>query len=328
MSLRTVIPLALASVALTGCSGNQAILNAGGPQSGRILNLWWLLVWISIIVYVLVVLFLFAALLRQRKQQPTEASMRRTVTTATAATVITLFIILVASVRTGNALASVPALNAMNIEVKGHQWWWEINYPDFRPDQQVGTANEIHIPVGRPIRLKVTADDVIHSVWIPALAGKIDAIPSRQNMMWLQADKPGLYRGQCAEYCGLQHAHMVLFVVAESPEDFNKWLENQRKPAPTPNNPTLARGQQVFMNSPCVVCHTIRGTGANGQVAPDLTHVSSRQTIAAGTLPNNRGSLGGWITDSQRVKPGNRMPPINIASEDLDPLISYLGSLR
>lgn len=315
-------------MALTGCSGNQAMLNAGGPQSGRIENLFWLFLWISIIVYVLVAGFLFAALLLPRRERTQEASLKRAITGATIVTVVILFVMLVASVRTGNALASIPSLDAMNIEITGHQWWWEINYPDFRPDQQVGTANEIHIPAGRPIRLKVTADDVIHSVWIPALNGKIDAIPSRQNMLWVQADRPGVFRGQCAEYCGLQHAHMVLYVVAESPENFNKWLENQRKPAPEPADPALVRGKQVFLSSSCVVCHTIRGTTANGHVAPDLTHLSSRQWIAAGTLPNNRGSLGGWITDSQRVKPGNHMPPANVASEDLEPLLSYLGSLR
>src|SRR5689334_9692436 len=160
------VPLVIATTLLTGCSGNQAILNAGGPQSGRIENLFWFFIWIAIIVYVLVCAFLFIALLRRRRERVQESGMKRAVTMATIVTTIILFVMLVASVRTGNALASVPSTNAMNVEIKGHQWWWEINYPDFRPDQQVGTANEIHIPVGRPIRLKVTADDVIHSVWI------------------------------------------------------------------------------------------------------------------------------------------------------------------
>src|SRR5581483_3963525 len=308
-------------------AGTQSALHPAGPQAARIYDLYLLQMWVCGIVWVLVVAALFIALWKRRGSSD-ERRMTRVVTACGVVTALILLGFIVASAMTGRAFATVPANNAMNIEITGHQWWWEIQYPDYIPSKRVTTANEIHIPTGRPIRFKVTSHDVIHSFWIPNLSGKLDLIPAHVNMTWLQADSPGVWRGQCAEFCGLQHANMSLLVIAESPEKFNAWIEDQRKPGAAPATPEQMRGQQVFLNGPCVLCHTIGGTQALATVGPDLTHLASRHTIAAGTLINTRGNLAGWITDAQRIKPGNRMPPVNVPSEDLQPLLTYLESLQ
>src|ERR1051326_3475232 len=190
----------------------------------------------------------------------------------------------------------------MVVEVTASQWWWAIRYPNSDPSQIVITANEIHIPVGRAVMVREVALDVIHSFWVPNLQGKIDLIPSRVNTVWIQADHAGRFRGQCAEFCGLQHAHMALWVVAEAPEQFKKWMDHQLQPAVPPSDPAKAQGQHVFLDSACALCHAITGTSAAGQNGPDLTHFGSRLTIAAGTLPNNKGNMGGWISDPQTIK--------------------------
>jgi cytochrome c oxidase subunit 2 len=191
----------------------------------------------------------------------------------------------------------------------------------------VVTANEIHIPVGRPVLINTHSQDVIHSFWMPELHGKRDLIPGHPSAIWLQADRPGVFQGQCAEFCGLQHAHMRLIVVAEPEETFQAWLEAQRQSAQPPRDPLAERGMHVFVSGPCALCHAIRGTDAAGHVAPDLTHIASRATLAAGTLPNTPGHLAGWIIDSQSVKPGNAMPSMSLSPEDLQALLAYLGNL-
>jgi cytochrome c oxidase subunit 2 len=190
------------------------------------------------------------------------------------------------------------------------------------------TANEIHIPVGQPVEFQLKSRDVIHSFWVPTLHGKRDLIPRHVTTMTLQADRPGVYRGQCAEFCGYQHAHMAILVVAEPLEQFAAWLEHQRRPAAEPSDARQQRGQEVFLSAPCVMCHTIRGTLAGGRVAPDLTHIAGRHTLAAGTLPNTPGHLAGWIIDPQHIKPGNRMPAHSLNADDLQALLAYLGSLK
>jgi cytochrome c oxidase subunit 2 len=192
----------------------------------------------------------------------------------------------------------------------------------------VTTANEIHIPVGRPVRFEVVAGDVIHSFWIPELAGKTDLIPGQRNVMWLEADHPGVYRGQCAEYCGMQHSKMAMSVVADPPAAFGAWLARQRLPAASPSDPDMVAGEAVFTTSACALCHTIRGTPARGRVGPDLTHLASRRMIAAGTLPNTRGYLAGWIANPQALKPGNVMPAVPLRPTELQVLITYLQSLN
>lgn len=216
----------------------------------------------------------------------------------------------------------------LHIEVIGEQYWWRIRYLDASGTPRFETANEIHLPTGEPVQLHLRSADVIHSLWVPSLHGKLDLIPGRVNIMHMQANERGVFRGQCAEYCGAQHAKMGLLIIAQSPEEFAAWQANQAKEATTPTDGMLAVGSDLFLES-CASCHTIRGTPADGVLGPDLTHVASRRTLAAALLPNNLGALQGWIADSQTLKPGNRMPAFNsLPAEDLHALGHYVESLR
>jgi cytochrome c oxidase subunit 2 len=237
--------------------------------------------------------------------------------------------LIVISVSAGKAISdrAMPA-NALTIEVTGTQWWWNVRYLNDDPSQVFITANEIHIPVGRPVMIRGASLDVIHSFWVPGLQGKRDLIPSRVTTEWFRADRPGRFRGQCAEFCGLQHAHMALWVVAEDANQFNQWRAKQLENAAAPATPSQEQGQQIFLQKACVLCHTIRGTGAAGSNGPDLTHVASRISIAAGTLPNNRGNLAGWIADPQSIKPGNHMATVPLRAEEMQPLLDYLEALQ
>jgi cytochrome c oxidase subunit 2 len=217
---------------------------------------------------------------------------------------------------------------AATIQIIGHRWWWEVRYLDRDPTKTIETANEIHVPVGEPVRLQLTSADVIHSFWVPQLAGKTDVIPGQTNIVWLEADTAGVYRGACTEYCGLQHANMAPVVIAEPPAAFQSWAAAQRASAATPTDPDAAAGLAVFQKSACATCHAIRGTDALGRVGPDLTHLASRVTLAAGTLENTRGNLAGWIGNSQAIKPGNDMPVMTIAPKDLQALLAYLETLQ
>jgi cytochrome c oxidase subunit II len=316
----------------------QSILDPVGPMSARIENLWWFIFAITVIAFFVTWAFLAgaAAKRRVREQLPPdihpdpnlEQRRLRWVIVFTAITVILLFAILGHTVVTTKQVNYVRGSSPLNIQVYGHQWWWEVQYPNPDASMWVTTANEIHLPVGVPVVLQTGSRDVIHSFWAPNIQGKRDLIPGQQNAIWLQVDKEGIYRGQCAEFCGHQHAHMAFYVIAESPEKFHAWLDQQRKPAPDPSNDVLAHGRDVFVKGTCVMCHTIRGTNAGSRVGPDLTHVGGRLSIAAGTLPNNPGALGGWIADPQSIKPGVRMPPNPLPSQDLQALVAYLQSLK
>jgi cytochrome c oxidase subunit 2 len=309
----------------------QSALHPAGPQAASISHLWWLMFWTCSAVYVLVIAALLTAIARRRTDAHTptgERALKRAVVGATAATIVILFGLLIASVATGRAVASLGAAEALVINVTGNQWWWDVTYENPTPSLQVKTANELHIPVGRQIRIQLKSNDVIHSFWVPNLHGKMDLIPGRQNALWLQADKPGVYRGQCAEYCGLQHANMALTVIAESADDFERWIVAQRKPAPPPSTPEQQRGMEIVERGPCAMCHAVMGTAAGGRTAPDLTHVATRSTIAAGTSPNTRGYLAGWIIDPQHMKPGAKMPPTGLSAEELHAVLAYLETLR
>jgi cytochrome c oxidase subunit II len=212
----------------------------------------------------------------------------------------------------------------LTIDVVGHQWWWEVRYPA----SGVVTANEIHIPVGVRVRVVATTADVIHSFWVPELNRKIDTIPGRRNEVLLDAEHAGVYRGQCAEFCGLQHAHMSLLVYAEPPARFHAWLAAERRPAVRPRSALARRGRAVFLAASCADCHRIRGTSADAAVGPDLTHVASRDGLAAETIPNTSTELADWIHDPQHFKPGNRMPAVGISTGRLDAVVAYLESLR
>jgi cytochrome c oxidase subunit 2 len=224
------------------------------------------------------------------------------------------------------AVNAPPRSTPLTIEVTGQQWWWKIRYLDDDPSRVLTTANEIHIPVGEPVRVKLIGADVIHSFWVPALSGKTDTIPGQINVTWLEARDPGIYRGQCTEYCGPQHAHMGFIVVAEPPADFKAWRDAQLQPAPAPSA-EMAEGEHM-VEFHCGACHTVRGTDAGGTVAPDLTHLMSRRTLAAATLPNTAGNLTGWIADPQGVKPETRMPRLDLSGPELQAVEGYLETLR
>jgi cytochrome c oxidase subunit II len=312
----------------------QSVLVPAGVQAFSIHRLWLLMFWVTVVVFVVTLGFVATALMygsaRSRSQTPPTSprALTRSVATAVTATVFVLVGLLVVSVRTGRTIASLHADSAVTVNLIGHQWWWEIHYEDSVPSRRVLTANELHIPINRPVVLKVTSRDVIHSFWVPNLQGKRDLIPGYITAVWLQADRPGTFRGQCAEFCGLQHAHMALEVVAESEQDFEGWLDAMRQPGRDPPQFTTTRGQEVFMRARCAGCHAIRGTEASGHLAPDLTHVASRSTLGAGTLPNTPENLVAWIRDPQRVKPGNQMPPNPLSDENLQALVAYLETLR
>jgi cytochrome c oxidase subunit 2 len=212
----------------------------------------------------------------------------------------------------------------MTIEVVGHQWFWEVRYPG----TTAVTANEIHIPVGARVNVVARTADVIHSFWVPQLNRKIDMIPGHTNRIALQAERPGRYRGQCAEFCGAQHAHMGMYVVAEPPQRFKAWLAAQAAPRRAPATPEEQRGERVFLANACAGCHTLRGTSAAGDIGPDLTHVASRSTLAALALPNTPAALTEWVRDPQHAKPGNRMPALHLPDRDLRDVVAYLESLR
>jgi cytochrome c oxidase subunit 2 len=217
-----------------------------------------------------------------------------------------------------------PKQTALTIDVIGHQWWWEIRYPG----TDAITANEIHIPVGTKVNVIATSADVIHSFWVPQLARKIDEVPGRQNRVLLYAAKPSRYRGQCAEFCGFQHANMSLFVVAQSRGAFHTWLSDVAAPAARPTTPTAKAGERVFMANQCASCHMIRGTPAQGLIGPDLTHVASRRTLAAATIRNTPAELRAWISDPQGIKPASRMPNLGLSATDYNEIAAYLEGLH
>ena len=320
------------SVLTAACSGVQNPLNPAGPQASAIAELTWLFLGVCAVTYVLTVAAAAWAVMRKRRATDDAPETARRlgwiIVAATGVTVTILVALTITSVVAGRGLLSPTAPGAITVNVVGHQWWWDFIYDDVSPNQVVSSPNELHVPVGVPVVLKAESRDVIHSFWVPNLHGKRDLIPGFATHTWIRADKPGVYRGQCAEFCGHQHAHMAFLVVAEPMNDFLAWIERQRRGAPAPSNATAQRGHDVFMQGPCVMCHTIRGTAAGSRVGPDLTHVAGRQTLAAGTLPMTRGHLAGWISNSQSIKPGNRMPPIVVSGEDLQALVAYLETLR
>jgi cytochrome c oxidase subunit 2 len=229
----------------------------------------------------------------------------------------------------GSAMqANMPGMKP-DILVTGHQWWWEVQYLDGGPDQQFTTANEIHIPVERSINIELRSADVMHSFWVPSLHGKVDLIPGLPNYIRLEASSPGQYDGQCAEYCGAQHAHMRLQVVAQAPDEYSAWLDRQRQPAAEPQSQEAIAGKQLFEAGPCSLCHQIRGTLAGGRVAPDLTHMGGRKKLAANSFPNNDAYLEAWVTHAQSLKPAALMPDLTqFTGEQLRDLVAYLRQLQ
>jgi cytochrome c oxidase subunit 2 len=309
----------------------QSALDPAGLQAARIEWLWWLMFWVTAIVFVAVVGAVGLAVRRGRSAtdaRPAQSTLFNSVATASGVSLVVLIGLLFASVLTGRAIGRSPTGRPLVIKVTGHQWWWSIEYLDDAPSQQFTTANELHLPVGRPVVLNLVASDVIHSFWVPRLHGKRDLIPGRLNTLFVQADEAGIFRGQCAEYCGLQHAHMGLTVVAEPPDDYERWAAAQRLGAADASDGAAMSGRDLVEHGPCGMCHTIRGTSAGARTGPDLTHFASRSTIGAATLPNTGENLRRWIANPQHIKPGNRMPATGLSEEELRRVVAYLETLR
>ena len=312
-------------------SGNQSALNPHGPVADMLAGLSWVFIGLFTAIFAGTMAVLALALWRGRRRRYLgDGGSRRLVLIAGVAFPLTVLIgFLIVSVTTGRRLWAEPYARrgALTVQVQGSQWWWDFQY--LNQSQVIASSpNELHIPVGQPVVLKLESRDVIHSFWAPALAGKMDLIPGRTNYIWLQADRAGIYRGQCGEYCGEQHAHMGFEVIAQPREEFIEWLEQQKRTAPEPADEAADRGRKVFLSGTCAMCHAIRGTNAFGQAGPDLTHVAGRRWIASATLPNNRGSLGGWISNAQGIKPGSHMPRITLPAQALEALLTYLESLK
>jgi len=316
----------------------SSALDVAGPQAAAIGQLWWLMLWLCVAVFVVLMAALAWGLWRSRggsTTQPVEPLKDRVerraglaVWTAVVLSALALTGLLVASVGADRAIASLPLANALDIRVTAHQWWWEVTYADPQPTRTFTTANEFVIPVGRPVVVTLQADDVIHSFWIPELHGKKDLIPGRVAKIELRADRAGTFTGRCAEYCGLQHAFMAFDVVAMPADRFEAWQAHQRSEAPEPQADDARRGHDLFMTGSCMMCHAIQGTSADGRRAPDLTHFASRAHIGAGRVANTPQALAAWIEDPGRIKPGANMPAHLLPPEDNAALVAYLETLR
>jgi cytochrome c oxidase subunit 2 len=331
--IRTIATLSLASsTGVAKASPQLSYLHADGAKAAATLPLTLGLLTISIAVVVIVCALVLTATARSRSRTTGEiatidGSASWWVYFGVAVSTFVLVCALVWTVRVLAVVNSPPGPAAMTIEITGSQWWWKARYLNDDASRILTTANEIHIPVGKPIRIELLGADVIHSFWVPALAGKTDAIPGQVNTAWIEASSPGRYHGQCTEYCGLQHAHMGFDVVAEPPEAFASWLDAQLAPASEPTTEALERGEHAF-EFHCGACHTVRGTAAGGTSGPDLTHVMSRQSIAAGTAPNNASMLAAWIANPQAIKPGTRMPTLQLAGPQIGDISAWLATLH
>lgn len=318
----------------------QSAVDPASFEAGRISHLWWFYLAVLLGVFTLVVSALMCAIVMNlRKKKPEmskpasldphrERMIGRAVVSAVFATIAILAVLFGADLFAELELTRTPPPDALNLLVTGHQWWWEIRYENSDPSQIITTANEIHLPLGRAVNLNLQSADVIHSLWIPNLHGKKDLVPGHPSSFWFVPKQEGTFYGQCAEFCGLQHAHMRLTVTVDKPERFEQWCQQQRTSAPTPVTESQKKGREVFLHGTCFMCHSIQGTPAQSKVGPDLTHVASRATLAAGEFPNVRGYLAGWILDPQTLKPGVRMPQHLFRGEDLNALLDYLETLH
>ncbi|MBD7940028.1 cytochrome c oxidase subunit II [Brevundimonas guildfordensis] len=301
------------------------VLDPAGPFAGPVTVVAWVLFVMGAVVLAVVLVALGVALFGPRKWKRRVGGERLVWMGGLAFPVVVLTALLIYGLSVTARVSDAPRDGEMRVRVTGEMWWWRVAYLDDQGRETVQDANEVHIPVGRPVVIELESADVIHSLWVPRLGGKTDMIPGRRNFMRIQADAPGVYAGQCAEYCGGPHALMGFVVVAHAEADFAAWQAKQAAPAA----PSALPGAGVFSASGCGACHTIRGTEANGLAGPDLTHVGSRQTLGAGILPNNQGTMAGWIADSQGIKPGNRMPSYPVLTgRELRDLAGYLDSLK
>jgi cytochrome c oxidase subunit II len=325
-----VAPLVL----LTACAGQQSALNPTTPQARNLAHLsWWLFGGATVVTLgvlaTLAIAMWIASGKRPERPRDQKFSLHMVVYGGVVLPVLVTVALLYADALLGReSPGSRPPENAVRVEVIGHRWWWEVHYLDARGNRIATLANEMYVPLGRPVRVDLKASDVIHSFWAPNLQGKKDMVPGRTHLSWFTVEQEGIYRGQCAEFCGLQHAKMAFYIVAVPEQRFGEWLAQQAAPAREPASELARRGQEVFESAACIMCHAVRGTTAMGQVAPDLTHIASRQSLAAGAMANRRGQMAAWIVDPQQIKPGALMPATALAGEDLQALLAYLDSLQ
>ena len=307
------------------------VFDPAGPYAGSIATLAWILLAMAAAVTAVVVAAIWIALFGKEKQRERLGGTRVIWIGGIAFPIVVLTVLLIYGLSLTRSLSAPETGAEMRVRVTGEMWWWRVAYLGEGGEPLFLDANEVHIPVGEPVVLELLSADVIHSFWVPRLSGKLDMVPGRVNTMRIQADEPGVFGGQCAEYCGGPHALMGLVVVAHAPEQWQRLMAaRMRAPAgAAAADPQLARGAALFESAGCAACHRIAGTEANGMAGPDLTYVGTRRTLGAGILPNNRGTMMGWIGNSQAIKPGNRMPPYHVLSgEDLEALAVYLEAQK
>ena len=324
--------LAACAALAAGCGGDQSTLRPESRPARDIATLWWWMLVIACVVFAGALSMLGIAWLRRRREG---MPLLKGGATRDMGLVVAFGIVIPIAVNVGVFIianffvirqteAPAATTTPLTVDVIGRQWFWDVRYPGTR----AVTANEIHIPVRTRVNVVATTGDVIHSFWVPQLNRKIDMIPGHTNHVLLEAEQPGRYRGQCAEFCGPQHAHMAMYVYADAPGDFRRWLDAMAADRRPPATAAERRGEAVFDRNACASCHTIRGTAARGDIGPDLTHLQSRSTLAALTIPNRPADLAAWVRDPQHVKPGNRMPALALPDRDFRDLLAYLESLK
>lgn len=342
---RTVLSMA-AIMALTGCHYAQSTFNNHGPASRSIGNLSWAMTVLFLVFTLVMGVLLGIAFYKRRgslaEHEPIDADGGQ-IWIAVGGLAIPLIVLTVLFVAGLSLMSDFPIhgmrgmpnssqmVGSMKPEILiiGHQWWWEIHYLNDDPSKSFITANELHLPAGQSVNIEVRTADVMHSFWIPALNGKVDLIPGQPNYIRIVASQPGIYKGQCAEFCGEEHSRMRLLAVVQEPDAYRAWIADQLKPGAEPTTPEAKAGQQIFESGPCAMCHTVRGTTAGGRVAPDLTHIGSRQMIASDMYPNNVGYLEAWITNAQSLKPDALMPNLaDFTGEQISDLVAYLRGLK
>lgn len=336
---RKVVILAIAPLLVGGCNHFQTALGGDGADGANFVSLFTIFMIVCLVMYVLIVGAMIAAFWHGRRgaepltvetgklhEEPRAAS--NMLIGWGALILVGLLGLTVASFFTDRSNAAAGSKPELLIRVTANQWWWDVQYQSGDASKDFRTANELHLPVGVPVEVTLQSNDVIHSFWVPNLAGKQDLIPGRVTDIQLVPRKVGLYRGQCAEFCGVQHANMALDVTVESRPDFMRWVAAQQRVAFAPTNPVELAGYRYFTSRECGACHAIGGSTANGTVGPDLTHLASRRSIAAGTMPMSEANLRAWIANPQAVKPGNNMPKVPLSSNEVDALTTFLARLK
>jgi len=323
--------LLVAACGLTSCTGHPpSTLEPDGPKASDVATSWWLLFAVAAFVCLVVFALAIIPLVRRRRAtaDPDNAGLRFVGIFGVAIPSVVFAGVFALGLVDLNDTSSPPSPPRVTIDVVAHQWWWEFRYTGSGSGADTVTANDVHVPVGVPVQLRLSTADVIHSFWVPQLTPKTDLIPKKVNTTWLTVSKPGTYRGECAEYCGVEHAYMDFQLVAESSTDFSAWLARQEQPAAQPTTALAKQGMSLVTTTTCASCHTVRGTAADGDLGPDLTHVGSRPRLGGGVISNDASHLASWVDNPQRIKPGVRMPPQPLSESETKAVVAYLEGLK